>query len=81
MHIGSFHGAVSPQRADIRHAESGLIQLAHALACLLLHVDTVFAYQAEVGVMVHEVTEGLLAIAGVFHRVEDVVVPEGVDIH
>jgi hypothetical protein len=39
-----------------------------------------FAFHAEVRVMVLEVAKDPLAIAGVLHGVEDVVVPEGVDV-
>jgi len=67
-------------RLRVRHIERRLIQFAHALARLLLHGHPILAFHPEVRVMVQEVAEDLLAIAGVLHGVEDVVVPEGVDV-
>ncbi len=66
--------------AHIVLAEGFLVQLLHAHANPQVCRLVILAAQADVRKVVQEVAEHGVAIGGVLHRVQDVVVPEGVDV-
>ncbi len=65
---------------DAGLVESHFVQLLHACASAFAVGFVVFISQSVIRIVVQEIAEDLCAIDGVLQRVEDVVMPEDIDI-
>jgi hypothetical protein len=61
-------------------AECRFVQLLHACASALATGFVVFVSESAIRIVVQEITENLLAVGRILHRVEDMVVPENIDV-